>query len=444
MFQFSNFSVSFFFISNIISYWKKYFLFEMFLLAIFFFDKLTLFRTKKLKSAKNSFGSLTKQTVESSNLRLNVPSILIESHGKNSEVSLVSLASSSSISDAPSTPSDVKPMIDIETISMILRNVEELEKLEAAAESDVVATSSHVDSAGVPLSDKSPHKSKKHYIFRDLKTKLNHLSENLKRHDSIVRKKQQSESQQHGKMHNVSGKLHQIAEKVHNFHLPHLHHQNPSESLVGTAMQNMLMDNLTIVEAMTEVTEKPTRTRKISTTSLGSIKQKLNMFARRKQSQEVKTETENIKSIAENAEKKVELPSQSSDDSSSSVDSIIRSASVESLVTVVANNDDLSSFSGSLASFCPSNASSYANTNTNQSPLHESLLSFTRSDQHLLSASPNSQKTHIRTESSGAKFSASPQRISNSLGKDQGLSSIHRRSSDSDLSITPKGELFDI
>lgn len=392
--------------------------------------------TKKLKSAKNSSASLSKPLEPPS--RFNVPSILIESHGKRSEVSLVSLASSSNVSEAASTTSsEIKPMIDIETISMILRNVEELEKLEAASVEPISSTS---DACQVP--EKNLHKTKKHFIFRDLKVKLNHLSDNLKRHDSILRKKQQSESQNHSKMHNVSGKLHQIAEKVQNFHLPHLHHQSQSpDGLVGQAMQTMLMDDLNIVQATTDIHEKPpNRVRKISTTSLGSIKQKLNAFARRKLSQDVKTDTEALKAIAE-TQNSAKLPSQSSEDSSSGASIVLHGSSVESIVTVVANNDDLSSsFSGSVASFCPSNASSYANTNTNHSPLHESLLSYSRSDQHMLSASPTAQKTHIRTESSGAKFSASPQRISSSLGKDQGLSSIHRRSSDSDLSITPKGE----
>lgn len=79
---------------------------------------------------------------------------------------------------------------------------------------------------------------------------------------------------------------------------------------------------------------------------------------------------------------------------------------------------------------------------TNKKPLHESLLSLSRNE--FLSASPN-VKSHARTESIGCKISGagSPlkqQQQSGSLpGKDI-TSNIYRRSSDSDLSITPKGE----
>ncbi|KAL7046610.1 hypothetical protein ACKWTF_002655 [Chironomus riparius] len=62
-------------------------------------------------------------------------------------------------------------------------------------------------------------------------------------------------------------------------------------------------------------------------------------------------------------------------------------------------------------------------------------------ENELLSASPNA-KAHTRTESIGCKFSASPskqQQTCASGGSLPASTAIYRRSSDSDLSITPKG-----
>lgn len=398
------------------------------------------------KISKSGFESVTKPN-ESSKLRLNVPSILVETQ-KKSEVSLVSLASSLSQSDrddSTSSLSEFKPMIDIETLSMILRNVEELEKLEKSQEeSNCLTTTESFDVATSSKIEENSEKHKKHFIFRDLKLKLHHLSETLKRHDSVIKKKTPSEVSQHGKLHNVSDKLHQIAEKVHNFHLPHLHHQQQHEpSLVGQAVQTMLMENFNIAEATTEIHIKessvPNEEKKSS--SLESFKRKLSVFGRKKseQSKTEEVQTTTLQSIEEVKTPRTSESEKTSDDLS--IDSQANSSSTDSLITVVPNNRKFSSFSDSMAqcSFQLPRVSS-ADTNINKMPLHESLLSLTRNDL-LLSASPNGLKTHTRTESTGAKFSASPQRISSSLGKDQGLSSIHRRSSDSDLSITPKGEL---
>lgn len=68
------------------------------------------------------------------------------------------------------------------------------------------------------------------------------------------------------------------------------------------------------------------------------------------------------------------------------------------------------------------------------------FLSLSRNE--FLAASPN-VKNHTRTESIGCKVSSgspSKQQSGSLPGKDI-QSNIYRRSSDSDLSITPKGEL---
>lgn len=126
-------------------------------------------------------------------------------------------------------------------------------------------------------------------------------------------------------------------------------------------------------------------------------------------------------------------------------------ASFDSTVTVLEKSGDLKkdlklsvqnfdSFLSSNKNNLNLGATTFADTN--KKPLHESLLSLSRNE--MFSASPN-VKTHARTESIGCRVttgspSKQAQQQSGSLpGKDM-LSNICRRSSDSDLSITPKGE----
>lgn len=213
--------------------------------------------------------------------------------------------------------------------------------------------------------------------------------------------------------------------------------------------------------------------RKQSSTSLQSIKQKFNLFQRPRRSVDLPTETTSLKSISEinsssNVETTMTKSSSSSSSSSSSLstsssegdssivdlkihEETLSEASFDSTVTVLEKSRDLKDLKLSVQNFDSFLSSNNLNlgasfADTNKKPLHESLLSLSRNE--LLSASPN-VKTHARTESIGCKLTASTgspskqqqghQQSGSLTGKD-GLSNICRRSSDSDLSITPKGE----
>lgn len=67
--------------------------------------------------------------------------------------------------------------------------------------------------------------------------------------------------------------------------------------------------------------------------------------------------------------------------------------------------------------------------------MHASFTPFTRTIGSPLPDSGRQEHGHQRTESMGAKMSQSPAKL-------HGVGNIHRRSSDSDLSITPKGKLI--
>lgn len=399
---------------------------------------------------------------------MNVPAIFVD----NVSASSLSIFDNSSISEEDRSVSDVNSM-DVDTVSMIIRNVEAIDKMEMRRHSDE-SMLEEVELPKIPEvveTDVKVGSPKKHDFMHGLKDsiqeKFHHMSDNMKhRKDSPQRELGKTKEMLHDFRENVSGKFHQIAEKMHNFHLPHLpnhHHDGDSDGLVAQAMQTILMEKFNIVEASTSISDEALQKRKSSSSSLQSIKQKFNLFQRPRRSVELPSETGSLKSIseiqpaiqvekdvAENDEHEVKLPR--SDETSSLLELRIHddeaTTSNESLITVLSlerkaiSKEDLRVSVDNFDSYLSTHPtfSKTANfTDTNKKPLHESLLSLRRNE--MLSTSPGG-KMHARTESIGNKFSASPQKnAAVSLGKDQGLSNIHRRSSDSDLSITPKGEI---
>lgn len=376
-----------------------------------------------------------------------MPSICIENLESASSISTVNLESSAYIGNDKHS--------ELDTVSMIVRNVEAADCLELELQAQKTAG--------------SPPKVIKHDFYHDLKDKL-HLSGSSSKKEIL-----------HDLKENVSGKFHQIAERIHHIHLPHIHHAHEEESLVTQAMQTMLLEKFNIVEASTSAhpsTSSDAGKRKSSASSLQSIKQKFNLFQRPRRSVELSNETTSLKSISEiNSPANVEMtksPSasssssscSSSEDESSSIlelkihEETLSEASLESTITVLAKSEqqdllkaiskeDLKLSVQNFDSFLNSNNRSNSNSSlgafaeTNKKPLHESLLSLSRNE--FLSVSPNT-KTHARTESIGCKVtvgspSKQPQHSGSLPGKDI-LSNICRRSSDSDLSITPKGIYF--
>lgn len=403
---------------------------------------------------------------------LNVPAIFVD----NVSDSNLSIFDNSSISEEDPSVADVNSR-DVDTVSMIVRNVEAIDKMEMRRHSDeprlveeprlvdieLPITVEHVDTetkVGSP---------KKHDFIHDLKDsiqeKFHHISDNIKhKRESPQREPGKAKERLHDFKENVSGKFHQIAEKMHNFHLPHLpHHHEPDDGLIAQAMQTILMEKFNIAEASTSVSDSSEAAlkRKSSSSSLQSIKQKFNLFQRPRRPVEMPSETGSLKSISEvhsagqsektseSEDHEVKLPR--TEDTSSLLELKIHddeaTTSNESLITVLSlerkaiSKEDLrlsvENFDSYLSTH-PTFSKASKFSDTNKKPLHESLLSLHRNE--MLSTSPGG-KMHARTESIGNKFSASPQKtVTGSLGKDQTLSNIHRRSSDSDLSITPKGE----
>jgi hypothetical protein len=365
---------------------------------------------------------------------LSVPTIYVD----NLETELSTLSLASSVSDLD------EPLVDPETVSMIVRNVEAMEKNEEIQESSEMVEIELPKPVEIEVTKPSDFKSespkKTHDFMHSIQEKL---------HDVLHHRKEteQGKSKEifHDLKENVSGKIHQIAEKMHHFHLPHHHAEVPHDGLVAQAMQTILMEKFNIAEASTTVHSNPEHTmqkRKSSSSSLQSIKEKFNLFQRPRRSLEMPNDSTSLNSISE-----IHSPAKPSviEDSSSFLELKIHdepesksTASSESIVTVKSlSKDDLivENFDSILTTHTTlAKVTTIADTNT--SPLHESLLSLTRKE---LSTSPG-VKMHTRTESVGMKFSASPAKnVSSSLGKDQITTGIHRRSSDSDLSITPKG-----
>lgn len=327
---------------------------------------------------------------------------------------------------------------ELDTVSMIVRNVEAFAMQELEAQK---------------VSPKT-----KHDFLNELKEKFHHLGNKKKEihvHDAAKKKEIL-----HDLKENVSEKFHQIAEKIHHIHLPHLHHDD--ESLVAQAMQTILLEKFNIVEASSGIhpstsSDAGGAKRKTSSTSLQSIKQKFNLFQRPRRSVDLSNETTSLKSISEiNSQANAEKASSSDHEENLSIDELkihedtCSEASFESTITVLPSSEGLKAISKEDLKLSVQNFDLFLKTNshgatfadTNNQPLHESLLSLSRNE--FLSASPN-VKTHARTESIGCKMmSGSPskqqqqQQCGSLPAKD--ASNICRRSSDSDLSITPKGE----
>ena len=419
------------------------------------------FGVSKVEGRKKSDDSISLKPL------LSVPSIYVDNVDTDSAKSY--LIDSPALSEADWTGLDLN-LIDVDTISMIVRNVEAFDKTRRGSD-DVYSELVEVplpkeEQKVVRLNEQKVGSPKKHDFIHNLQEKLHHLSDTLHRRESPSPPRYHAKSGEmfHGLKENVSGKIHQIAEKMHHFHLPHLPHHNQTvaeNGLVGQAMQAILMEKFNIVEVSTTVNSIETnQKRKSSSSSLHSIKQKFNLFQRPRRS--IDSETSSLRSISEvkalESSEKIcnDAPESEHDlhekleDDSSLLELKVHEdsgASNESIVTVVSRDKKSVSKEDLLVSV--ENFASIMSTHntftepttfadTNKKPLHASLLSLSRNEQ--LSTSP-SVKMHARTESIGCKFPASPTRhASGSVGKDSTLTAVHRRSSDSDLSVTPKGK----
>lgn len=400
---------------------------------------------------------------EHSKSLLSVPSIYVDNLDSASSISVFDTSSST----------DDRSMMEMDTVSMIVRNVKLMDS--NFSETELVKhtplSSSHgvvVKSVAAEVASKND---KKHDFYHDLKGKFHHLvhHENSKKEFGGGEHSKPKEIL-HDLKENVSGKLHQFAEKMHHIHLPHMHHHSNSnnthdaheDSLVTQAMQMILMEKFNIAEASTLINDTDLSSqqqqlkRKSSSSSLESIKQKFNLFQRpQRRSVELPSETSSLKSISEinslSGSENIDIVQQYDENFSCAheeVHSIGSYESTTSTITVIPtiSKDDLKLSVEKFDSFTSSDNSSSAAkfiADTNKKPLHASLLSIS-SRNELLSASP---KTHARTESIGCKFSGSPSKQSACIGEQRmsgslptASTAIYRRSSDSDLSITPKGK----
>lgn len=365
---------------------------------------------------------------------LSVPSIYVDADNVEDKASIVSSTISTNFDSA--SICDEKRS-ELETVSMIVRNVEAFAIQELEAQK---------------VSPKT-----KHDFLNELKEKFHHLGSKKKDVTHDMTKKKEI---LHDLRENVSEKFHQIAEKIHHIHLPHLHHHDTEESLIAQAMQTILLEKVNIVEASTGIhpSTSSEAKRKSSNSSLHSIKQKFNLFQRPRRSIDT-SETSSLKSISEiNSQTNTSEKGPEHEENLSNVELKIHEdtrseASFESTITVLPSSsseclkavskEDLKLSVQNFDLFLKSNSHAATFAGTNNKPLHESLLSLSRNE--LLSASPN-VKTHARTESIGCKMmggnspSKQQQTQCGSLPTKDVSANICRRSSDSDLSITPKGE----
>lgn len=437
-------------------------------------DDLKSFRKCVSESGAKKFSSLKKSDSDSlSKSLLSVPSIFVDNIDTESIKSSSAVDSSSLSEGECSRSTSDLTSLDAETISMIVRNVAALENRRDSDGSDGKLVEIELPKCQPVASNSEPkvESPKKHDFIHDLKgsiqEKFHHISDNIKLHkkDSPPTK---SKERFHDLRENVSGKFHQIAEKMHHFHLPHLPHHHQEEvhhdGLVAQAMQTILMEKFNIAEASTAVnmSAEATQKRKSSSSSLQSIKEKFNLFQRPRRSLE-HSETSSLKSISEvmgpctserSLDDAMELEDDFFDEASLAELKVHEepgsATSDESIITILSRDrktvskEDLRLSVENFDSFLSAHPSFSKDTSiiadTNNKPLHASLLSLTRNE--LLSTSPGA-KIHARTESIGSKFPASPAKNAlSSMDKSQ-ITPAHRRSSDSDLSITPKGESSD-
>lgn len=371
---------------------------------------------------------------EQSKSLLSVPLICVDNTDGTSTVSTISTNF-----DSTSINNDDK-CSELDTVSMIVRNVEAFAEQELEAQKVSPRT--------------------KHAFLTELKDKFHHLGN--KKKEFVPHDAAKKTVILHDLRENVSEKFHQIAERIHHLHLPHLHH-DADESLVAQAMQTILLEKFNIVEASTGVhpsssSDANGTKRKPSSTSLQSIKQKFHLFQRPRRSTDLTNETSSLKSISEiNSLANAEKASPSDHEENLSIlelkihEDTRSEASFDSTITVLPSSECLKAISKedlklsvqNFDLFLKSNSHGATFADTNNQPLHESLLSLSRNE--LLSASPN-MKTHARTESIGCKLigGGSPSKQQHQCGSlpTKDSTNICRRSSDSDLSITPKGECF--
>lgn len=331
----------------------------------------------------------------------------------------------------------------------------------------------------------------KHDLLHGLKEKLHkmHIPHMSFHHDHTVRSPESPVDPLHPHhtfKENVSEKFHQIADKIHHFHLPHIHENNHQDGLIAQAMQTILIDKFNILEMQSgipEIQPEPQPPPQKRRSSLQSIKQKFSLFNRPRRSVDLSSE-KSLKPISEvhgqgsfektddtnTADKdldflEMKIDSQISNITTSSDNISLTSLPQELKISInepsdseassqnsasasidnkLSNNSDVSLSSVQLDNLLIDNRrKTFKNndTETNKTKfLHGSLLSLKNRNE--LSASPVGtgipQKFHARTESVGNKFSQSP-KITGTPGSLPGreIANICRRSSDSDLSITP-------
>lgn len=249
---------------------------------------------------------------------------------------------------------------------------------------------------------------------------------------------------------NFSGTLHNIQEHMH---MPHMSSKPHEQGLLRSAMETMLIEKAGLLGAQSEgnpENEKPVSKMKKMKKRF-SVNFEKGFFSRRSSKDSIKSvdsvrsesAIKNMSGMIGTAMKTILM------DKANIMEDIIsedkKSAS---------SSDNLIQTSNSSKSRTPTPISIIVSADknktsdlieTNNMPLH--ATSFSPKNRLETSMSPaNKQSGHVRAESIGCKMSQSPAKLLNSSTPSNKESSaaigICRRSSDSDLSVTPKGELF--
>lgn len=256
---------------------------------------------------------------------------------------------------------------------------------------------------------------------------------------------------------NFSGTLHNIQEHMH---MPHMSSKPHEQGLLRSAMETMLIEKAGLLGAQSEEcpeNEKPVSKMKKMKKRF-SVNFEKGFFSRRSSKDSIKSvdsvrsesAIKNMSGMIGTAMKTILM------DKANIMEDIICEDKKSDESSLPCSSDNLiqTSTSNSSKSRTPTPISIIISEDsnkksdlieTNNMPLH--ATSFSPKNRLETSMSPaNKQSGHVRAESIGCKMSQSPAKLLNTStpsGKESSAAiGICRRSSDSDLSVTPKGESY--
>lgn len=265
---------------------------------------------------------------------------------------------------------------------------------------------------------------------------------------------------------NFSGTLHNISEHMH---MPHMSSKPHEPGLLRSAMETMLIEKAGILGAQSDSTQENEKT----ISKMDSFKKRFSVnfekgfFSRRSSKDSIKSvdsvrsesAIKNMSGMIGTAMKtilmdKANIMEDIITEHQKVYESSVPSSSDNLIQTSSSNSNSVELISSKSRTPTPNQISIIISEErnkasdfieTNNMPLH--ATSFSPENRLETAMSPaNKQSGHVRAESIGCKMSQSPAKLLNTstpTGKESSAAiGICRRSSDSDLSVTPKGEFL--